>query len=299
MAITSLSLIMWGSKFLASLISEEESTSPSAFLSSLVVRSFRHVNVVSARHLVNLMAGTTLQRRDCILKSVDPRITKQEKVCLRSASFLSDRLFDSQAKTVFAQLEDFAQDFSLQKSIKAMTAATLQLTDSTPFCQQKPPFQGAGTQGVPKSRKPASSLQGLALRPNNNPLRSPDKGPPPQRGTKIPSPPTGKPVLLGGTFQRRLLKVTICPPIPSAPYLQVGGRLQEFHQAWLARGASPWIVSILREGYHLEFENPPPLSRLAPVVASSLDPRKMETLQEQFDALFQKGLWSLFLQEPV
>ena len=44
----------------------------------------------------------------------------------------------------------------------------------------------------------------------------------------------------------------------------------------------------LREGYHLEFETSPPLSRLAPVVRSSLDPRKMVILQEQFDALLQK-----------
>ena len=81
-AISSLSLNMWESKFLASLISEEASTSPSSFLSSLetVVRSFQHFNVVIARRLVNPMA--TLQRRDCILKSVDPRIMEQEKVSL-------------------------------------------------------------------------------------------------------------------------------------------------------------------------------------------------------------------------
>ena len=63
------------------------------------------------------MAGTTLQCGDCILKSVDPRITMQEKVSLRLASFLSDPLFDGQAKLVVARLEDLAQDFSLQKSI--------------------------------------------------------------------------------------------------------------------------------------------------------------------------------------
>ena len=120
-----------------------------------MVRYFRHFNVVIPRCLVNLMTGTTLQRRDCALKSVDPRITEQERVALRSASLLNDRLFDGQAKPVVTRLKDSAQDFSLQKSIKAMAAATQQLANSTP-AQQKPPFQGVGTAQVPKTRKHSS-----------------------------------------------------------------------------------------------------------------------------------------------
>ena len=62
-AIAALSLNMWGSKFLASFVSEEGGSSPSPFLSSIeaVVWSLRHFNVVITRRLVNLMAGTTLQ----------------------------------------------------------------------------------------------------------------------------------------------------------------------------------------------------------------------------------------------
>ena len=59
---------------------------------------------------LNLEAGTTLQRRDCIIE--------QGKVTLRLASFLSDRLFNGHPKPVVARLEDSAQDLSLQKSIK-------------------------------------------------------------------------------------------------------------------------------------------------------------------------------------
>ena len=82
---------------------------------------------------------------------VDPHIMDQENVALRFASFLSDWLFDGQAKPVVTLLEDCAQDFSLQKSIKAMAAAT-QLTKSlTPSTQQKPPFQGVETSQVPKA----------------------------------------------------------------------------------------------------------------------------------------------------
>ena len=100
----------WRSKFLASLIAEEASTSPSAVLTSLkaVVRSFGHFHVMIAGRLINLMAGT-------------------------------------KAKTVVARLKNSAQDFSLQKSIKSMAAATQQLAkSSTPHSQQKPPFQRGG-----------------------------------------------------------------------------------------------------------------------------------------------------------
>ena len=118
-----------------------------------MVRSFRHFNVVIPRRLINLMAGTTLQHTDCVLKSVDLGITEQERVTLRSASFLSDCLFDGKANPVVTRLEASAQDFSLQKSIKTMAAATQQLAKSM-HTKKKPSFQGAGTAQVPKTRKP-------------------------------------------------------------------------------------------------------------------------------------------------
>ena len=118
------------------------------------------------------MAGTTLQHRNCILKLVDPCIRKQEKVTLRSASFLRDQLFDGQAKPVVARLKDSDQDFSLQKSIKAMVAAT----------QQRPPFQGAGTSQVPKNIKPiskgakSSRSSGSSLLTKQHPSTQPKQG---------------------------------------------------------------------------------------------------------------------------
>ena len=64
------------------MIAEEASTSRSSFLTSLesMVRFIQHFNVITAKRLINLMAGTTLQRRSCILKSVDLCITDWEKV---------------------------------------------------------------------------------------------------------------------------------------------------------------------------------------------------------------------------
>ena len=40
----------------------------------------------------------------------------------------------------------------------------------------------------------------------------------------------------------------------------VGGRLQQFWKVWEQKGASPYIVELLREGLTLNFSQPPPLS---------------------------------------
>ena len=186
---------MWGSRLLTSMIAEEISTSP-LFLSSLkaVVRSICHFNVITACHLLSLMAGTTLQWRDCVLRSVVSHIRDQEKSALRSSSFFSDRPIDGQAKPVPAYLEDSAQDFSLQKSIWAMAAGTHQLAKSSfPPMQQKPSFR---EWGLPEStkvrillpREPSvSSLRATTLSLNHNSPLSTNQQSPPQEAT-APSP---------------------------------------------------------------------------------------------------------------
>ena len=189
------------------------------------MKSFHHFNVVIARCLVNLMAGTTLQCRDCVLRSVDPCITEQERVMLRSTSFLSDRLFDGQAKPVVACLEDSAQDFSLQRNqVHKVLGTGLSDQTTTVFSAQ------AG------NRRPGGKSRFLGEK----------HVPPSGICSKVaPASDYASPPI---------------PPTPLSQYPQVRGRLQDFCQAWATRGASVWIVSILREGYHLEFENPPPLS---------------------------------------
>ena len=69
-------LNMWGLKFLASMIAEESSISPSPFLTSLV-------SVIRATGHFNLSMGTTLQYRDYMLRSVDPHVRDKEKVTMR------------------------------------------------------------------------------------------------------------------------------------------------------------------------------------------------------------------------
>ena len=55
-------------------------------------------------------------------------------------------------------------------------------------------------------------------------------------------------------------------PPPGAPQGHqmpwVGARLQSFWRVWEEQGASPWVVSVLRDGYNLKFEKDPPLTRV-------------------------------------
>ena len=57
---------------------------------------------------------------------------------------------------------------------------------------------------------------------------------------------------------------------------------------WEKRGASPWIVSVLREGYQLEFTSLPLLSR-SPTVLTEGSRTKEEILDQQFQTLLDKN----------
>ena len=53
------------------------------------------------------------------------------------------------------------------------------------------------------------------------------------------------------------------------------------------RESSPWIISILQEGYQLEIERCLPLSCLTPVITASSNPAKIDILQERFNILLE------------
>ena len=67
------------------------------------------------------------------------------------------------------------------------------------------------------------------------------------------------------------------------------GSITMIHQACAVQRASPWIVSILWDGSHLEFEEPLPLSFLVTVVSSSSNPNEMVILQEQSNTDQKRG----------
>ena len=51
------------------------------------------------------------------------------------------------------------------------------------------------------------------------------------------------------------------PPGRVPPLLQMGGCLSAHWRHWLAIGAEPWVLSVLRDGYHIPFKDSPPLAR--------------------------------------
>lgn len=70
----------------------------------------------------------------------------------------------------------------------------------------------------------------------------------------------------------------------------VGARLQSFWQVWEAKGAEPWVINVLREGYTIPFSESPPL-KSSPVDfnVSSRDSEKLVVLEEEVTSLLQKG----------
>ena len=57
---------------------------------------------------------------------------------------------------------------------------------------------------------------------------------------------------------------------------------------WEEKGASPWIVSVLREGYSLVFESDPPLTRSPGVFSKYQDTVKQGILEEEILSLLSK-----------
>ena len=61
-------------------------------------------------------------------------------------------------------------------------------------------------------------------------------------------------------------------------------------QAWRDRGADPWVVEVLREGYRLPFLSVPPLSsEPLPMPSYSLTSIKGKALEEVALSLVEKG----------
>jgi len=75
------------------------------------------------------------------------------------------------------------------------------------------------------------------------------------------------------------------PELLDAP---VGGRLALFWRNWERLGADPWVVSVLRHGYSLEFRESPQLARKPTVLSGSNNPVRNLVLQDQIDAMLEK-----------
>ena len=72
--------------------------------------------------------------------------------------------------------------------------------------------------------------------------------------------------------------------------LSVGARLQLFWSAWLKRGAEPWVVQVLKEGYQIPFNSYPPLSAVPQEYPSYLgNKEKFLALESEVKEMLEKG----------
>ena len=107
----------------------------------------------------------------------------------------------------------------------------------------------------------------------------------------------------GCTYKKDILKpvksvscvipLSYVNPVLNAPNvvtnLPVGARLQEFWKNWLALGAGPKVVQILKEGYTLPFRIWPNLSRTPTVISCYDNPHRNLKLVEALHQLMDKN----------
>ena len=70
----------------------------------------------------------------------------------------------------------------------------------------------------------------------------------------------------------------------------MGGCLSSHWSAWEDRGAEPWVVEVLKEGYVIPFHVVPPLSSIH-IILDSYSPQSIKgrALEEEIQALRRKG----------
>ena len=77
----------------------------------------------------------------------------------------------------------------------------------------------------------------------------------------------------------------------SATAVKVGGYLSVHWRRWQAVGVDSWTVSVLRDGYRLPFESPPPLTR-TPILFPAYRPGSPQSLalHQEIEKMLAKGV---------
>ena len=87
-----------------------------------------------------------------------------------------------------------------------------------------------------------------------------------------------------------LCSVNIVTNVPTVdPDLPVGARLHQFWEKWAALGASPKLLTVLREGYILPFRFWPNLTRSLTVISCYVNPHKNLYVLEALHQLLTKN----------
>ena len=108
-------------------------------------------------------------------------------------------------------------------------------------------------------------------------------------GAEVPSPSGTSPQSLGSEEAPPEPSPQLLRPMPQCADIPVGARLQHFWQLWECLGASSWVVSVLRWGYALEFEDDPPLASRPTISSERKTPERNEIIWQQITTLLSKG----------
>ena len=69
------------------------------------------------------------------------------------------------------------------------------------------------------------------------------------------------------------------------PEIPVGGRLKNFVNNWEQITTDQWVLSIIRDGYKMEFQNIPKFNG---IIQTKLSQNNMSILQQEIDSLLKK-----------
>ena len=90
-------------------------------------------------------------------------------------------------------------------------------------------------------------------------------------------------------FLKSLVFCSSCRKCPQCcPKSTCGGHLKDFWQTWASKGASPRVVSILKNSYNLPFKVKPPITRIPLVKSGYTNLLRNSYLQEALHSLFNK-----------
>ena len=247
---------------------------PDASPFAQLIQNLSLVNASSSS--ASLAAYVQAKRREGVLAHIPSHVGIHFRKDLAASSFAGPFLFDDEVLTRI--IASSCEDSHLDAQLSIVKAFKL------------PVFLGAGNANRKASSNQCSeastsSSSGPRGRGGSN---SEDKGakrkapPSPKKGwsSKAPrrsaSPGKGK-----GNFRK--WEPCPCPAV-------VGGCLSSHWPAWEDRGAEPWVVEVVREGYVIPFHSVPPLSA-TPIILDSYSPQSIKgrALEEEIQALRLKG----------
>ena len=202
-----------------------------------------------------------LRREAAITSAPKGFLTDEAKRKLRLSSFTSKLLFDGQIGTIYKENSSENQEIFIRNAVSNQAKPNPSSSSS------KKPKAKPGKKKPKPQETPKKDFSFPAPRP-------------PKRGTKLPPPPppVEEPLPLRNTEVQSPLPL----PLPNIP---VGGRLAHFAQNWAEITDDEWVLSLVRKGYRIPFQERPILSPDPIFFRQPLS----QQLEEEVASLLSKG----------